>query len=446
MPYKGAVITNVSEGSIAADLGVEPGDYLFKINGEQVFDIISYHYLCVDQELQIEIVKPDGEHWLLDIEKDYGEDLGIEFAHPTFDGLKRCSNNCLFCFVQQMPKGLRKGLYVKDDDYRYSFLHGNFITLTNMKPKDWEYIYRWHLSPLYISVHTTNPDLRRKLMGNKRSGEIMDQLKELAKNGINMHTQIVLCPGLNDGIELERTVNDLSSFYPAVQSIAIVPVGLTSCREGLYPLRRVTKTEAQKIIDKIKNWQEDFRNRFDYGLVYGSDEFYILAEAPIPDNIYYDDYPQTENGIGITRLFIDEFEEEINHIPHVLSEPHCVAIATGTLIAPIMEKLVQKITKKTSNLEIKVVPVVNRFFGSEVTVAGLLTGKDLLIGLKEVSNWLKDNNGTIIIPDVMLKSDDTVFLDDMTPDMLSSELKLPVEVAKTTGRGLIEAVIGKKLK
>ncbi|WP_338832731.1 hypothetical protein MHLNE_14000 [Moorella humiferrea] len=442
MTEKRAVITYVRPGSIAAEMGICPGDILLTVNGEQVTDFIVYRYLTADENLEVEVAKPDGERWILEIEKDYGEDLGLEFASATFDGLRRCRNKCIFCFVDQMPLGLRSSLYVKDDDFRYSFLHGNFITLTNLKPEDWDYIFRWHISPLYISVHTTNPLLRNKLLGNPRAGEIMTQLKRLAAAGIVMHTQIVLCPGLNDGPELERTIKDLGGLFPAVQSIAVVPVGLTSSRKHLYPLRRVTPEEATAIIDQIEVWQASFRRRYGCGLVYGADEFYLLAGLPLPPAAYYDEFPQVENGVGLTRLFLDDFDAALAHAEPRPDGPRRIAIATGTLAAPLLKELLPKIKAKAGELELMVVPVTNHFFGPEVTVAGLLTGRDLIEGLKGTVSWLRGEEGWVLIPDVMLKREALIFLDDLTPEVVARELGVKVEVVPTNGKGLMAGCCG----
>jgi len=439
--YQGAVVSAVRPGSIAAELGITPGDVLVAINGEPVTDLIIYRYLCADENLEVEIIKPDGEPWMLDVEKDYAEDLGLEFTSPTFDGMRHCTNKCLFCFVDQMPPGLRPGLYIKDDDYRYSFLHGNFITLTNLKPGDSDYIYRWHLSPLYISVHTTNPDLRCKLLGNCRGGYIMEQLKKFAEAGIQMHTQIVLCPGFNDGQELQRTVADLSSLFPAVQSIGVVPVGLTSHRGELFPLQRVSPGGARRVVDRLEEWQANYRSRLGRGLVYGADEFYLLAGLPLPPAAYYDDFPQTENGIGITRLFLDEFEAALSNPPRNLPRPSRVVVATGTLAAPLLQQRVQQLTTSFTALEACVIPVSNGLFGPEVTVSGLLGGKDLLAGLKEAATWARGKNGIVLIPEVMLKNDAQVFLDNLTPDRLAAELGLPVKIVPTTGEGLVQGIL-----
>ncbi len=436
MPCRGAVISAVQPGSIAAELGIASGDILVTINGEPITDLIVYYYLMVDESLELKIVKPEGESWLLDIEKAYGEDLGLKFSGPTCDGLRRCTNKCLFCFVDQMPPGLRSGLYIKDDDYRYSFLHGNFITLTNLKPKDREYIRRWHLSPLYISVHATDPELRCRLIGNRNGRGIMEQMAELAAAGIQMHTQIVLCPGINDGRQLERTVTDLASLFPAVQSIGIVPVGLTAYRQGLFHLRSVSPADAERLTGQFQAWQKYYRAQYGRGLVYGADEFYLLADLPIPAAAYYDNFPQTENGIGITRLFLEEYETARSAVPLKQTPAGRIIVATGILAAPLLKRLVPELTRGYPDLEIKVVPVTNTLFGPRVTVAGLLAGRDLLTGLRKVVDWARDKKGIVALPDIMLKSDESLFLDDTTPEMLAQELKLPVKVIPATGKGL----------
>ncbi|MDN5345310.1 MAG: hypothetical protein PWQ18_1424 [Clostridia bacterium] len=441
LPDQGADIAAVRPDSIAAELDIQPGDILVSINGKPVPDIIVYRYLCAEENLEVEIRKPGGDRWLLEIEKDYDQDLGLEFAAPTFDGLRHCRNKCLFCFVDQMPPGLRPGLYIKDDDYRYSFLHGNFITLTNLKPRDWEYILHWHLSPLYISVHTTNPELRRKMLGNPRGEDVIAQLRKLAAAGIQIHTQIVLCPGLNDGLELERTIKDLGSFYPAVQSIAIVPVGLTSRREKLFPLRRVTAEEAARVGERISTWQEKFRRSFDRGLVYGADELYLLAGLPLPPAPYYDDFPQTENGVGLTRLFLDAFTTALASISRPDVRQRRVVVATGALAAPVMAELVGAAVTRAANLEARVASLANHFFGPQVTVAGLLTGQDLLKGLKEYVPWLRARGGSVLIPGVMLKRDEPVFLDGLTPARLAAELGVEVQVVPATGEGLVAGLL-----
>ncbi|SMB98311.1 putative radical SAM enzyme, TIGR03279 family [Thermanaeromonas toyohensis ToBE] len=437
-------ISSVRPESIAASLGVEPGDELISINGEPVPDIIAYRYLTAAEEIEVEIAKPDGQRLILEIEKDYHEDLGLEFAEATSDGLRQCRNRCLFCFVDQLPPGLRPSLYVKDDDYRYSFLTGNFITLTNLKPRDWEHICRFRLSPLYISVHTTNPDLRAYILGNKRGAYILDQLKRLKEAGIEFHTQIVLCPGLNDGPELDKTLEDLSFFFPALRSIAVVPVGLTSHREGLFPLQRYTREGALQVVEQIERWQRYFKRLVGSRLVYAADEFYLLAGLELPPARCYEGFPQEENGVGLTRRFLDSFRQEMRNlfakgrIPGSL--PRRILIVTGELAAPLLKELVGELSRKIQDLEIRVMAITNHFLGAEVTVAGLLSGQDIFRGLKES----KVKEGEIVfIPSIMLKKGEDVFLDGWSIADLRERLGIEIEVIPTSGRELVRALLGR---
>lgn len=439
-----AKINSVRPGSIAASLGVEPGDELVSINGEPVLDIIAYRYLTAAEEIEVEIVKADGQRLILEIEKDYNEDLGLEFAEATFDGLRRCQNKCLFCFVDQLPPGLRSSLYVKDDDYRYSFLTGNFITLTNLKPQDWERICRFRLSPLYISVHTTNPDLRAYILGNKRGAHILEQLKRLKEAGIEFHTQIVLCPGLNDGPELDRTLEDLFSFFPALRSIAVVPVGLTSHRKGLFPLKRYSREEALQVVEQVERWQRRFKRLVGSRLVYPADEFYLLAGLKLPPARFYEGFPQEENGVGLTRRFLDSFRQEIRkffaqgRLPASL--PRRILIATGKLAAPLLKELVDELQDKIQDLEIRVVSITNNFLGAEVTVAGLLGGEDIFRGLKEAQVKEGEN---VFIPSVMLKRGEDVFLDGWSLSDLKERLGIEIQVVAASGRDLARALWGR---
>ncbi|HBT46431.1 MAG TPA: DUF512 domain-containing protein [Peptococcaceae bacterium] len=442
---RGATIAAVTPGSIAAQIGLKAGDVLVSVNGEEVEDIIAYRYLTADESLVVEVIKAGGERWVVEIEKDYGEDLGLEFAEAAFDGMRRCNNKCLFCFVDQMPPGLRSTLYLKDDDYRFSFLHGNFITLTNLREEDWERIFRQRLSPLYISVHTTNPVLRAGLLGNGKAGNILEHLTRLQEGGIEFHTQIVLCPGVNDGKELDRTLSDLADFFPALGSIGVVPVGLTAYREKLYPLRRYSAEEARAIIGQIEDWQREFRSRFGRGLVYAADEFYILGGRPLPEAPAYDGFPQEENGIGLTRIFIDEFHRELAAKHKTLKtcgregEKTRAVIATGRLAAPVLEELVKAAKARMPGLEARVVGISNSFFGPQVTVAGLLTGQDLARGLREADVAPGER---ILLPDVMLRKDDQVFLDDWTVEDLRLRLDREIEVVPTGGAALARALLG----
>ncbi|MGB9802579.1 DUF512 domain-containing protein [Desulfofundulus sp.] len=430
---QGLEIEKVAPGSIAAELGMEPGDRLVAVNGLPVEDILDYRFLTCEEELTITLVKANGEEWVCDVEKDYDDDLGVDFAGGGLEPIRRCQNRCLFCFVDQMPGGLRPSLYVKDDDYRLSFTHGNFITLTNLNERDLERIVRQRLSPLYISVHTTNPALREKMLGHPRAGKIMEQLNRLAGGGIELHTQVVLCPGINDGVELERTVKDLVNLWPAVRSIAIVPVGLTRYREGLSPLRTFTREEAAGIVEQVQNWQDHCLERCARAVVFASDEFYLLAGREVPPAFRYDDFPQTENGVGLVRLFLDEWEKVARTLPRAVARPRHVTVATGVLAGEILAPVVERLNE-IDNLAVELAVIPNRLFGPQVTVAGLISGRDILAALEG------ENPGqTLVLPAVMLRRPDQVFLDDMTVAELSNRLDRPVIVVDGPAE-LVEAV------
>ncbi|HHW44222.1 DUF512 domain-containing protein [Desulfofundulus thermobenzoicus] len=435
---RGLAVEGVAPGSIAAQLGVEPGDRIADINGQPVEDILDYRFLTSDEELALVLIKPDGEEWLLEIEKDFDEDLGITLAGGGLGPTRRCQNRCLFCFVDQMPPGLRPTLYVKDDDYRLSFTQGNFITLTNLQERDFRRIIRLRLSPLYISVHTTNPQLREKMLRHPRAGEIMSRLRQLAGAGIALHTQVVLCPDLNDGVELERTVEDLLSLGHAVRSVAIVPVGLTRHREGLYPLRTFTPGEAREIVERVRRWRDRCLARREEAVVFASDEFYLLAGVPVPPASHYDDFPQTENGVGLVRLFLDGWQEVARRLPRQMSRPRRVTVATGVLgekvLAPVIHRL-----NRIRNLSVELAVIPNRLFGEQVTVAGLISGGDILAALRG-----KDPGQPLIIPPVMLRRGEAVFLDDMTVGELSRKLDRPVAVAEGPAE-LAAACLGRPL-
>ena len=324
------IIESIKQGSIADELGLEPGDELLTINGEKPQDLIDYRFMCADDQLEIEVQKKNDEVWSCEIEKEYDEDLGLGFTSDTFGGIRNCANKCLFCFVDQMPANLRDSLYVKDDDYRMSFLHGNFVTLTNLSEKDLTRIITMRLSPLYISVHTTNPELRVKMLGNKQAGKIMEQLTALAENGIEMHTQIVLCPEVNDGNELERSISDLTGLWPQVKSVAVVPVGLTRYRNDLFMLRKFTAAEAGRLINMVDEFQKKFTRKYGTPLVYLADEFYVMAQKDFPSDDSYGEYPQLENGVGLVRLFYDSFSELESSLPDSVEKHVKIALVTGS--------------------------------------------------------------------------------------------------------------------
>lgn len=428
----GLIIERVVPGSIADEMGLAPGDRLISINGSHVRDLIDLRFFETEENLSIEVITAGGEEWVLDVEKDYDEDLGLEFE-DGFGRTTRCSNRCVFCFVDQMPPALRESLYIKDDDYRLSFWSGNFITLTNVVDNELERIARQRLSPLYISVHTTNPGLREFMLGNKRAGLIMEQLRFLAAAGIEMHAQIVLCPGINDGLELEKTVNDLAGLWPSVNSLAVVPVGLTQFRESAYPLRSVTPAEARQIVKWAGLKQEEFLSRLDNPFVFVSDEFYLLAGEKVPPLECYAGFPQLENGVGLIRLFWEEWEEAKKVLPQEI-KPLKVTIATGALGAIVLRQVVARLNE-IKGLKVTLKTIKNYFFGQRVTVTGLVTGQDLIDQID--SRTIGD---LLILPGVMLKQDEELFLDNLTLTGLAEQLKSRVAVVKGP-RQLVEVLL-----
>jgi putative radical SAM enzyme (TIGR03279 family) len=383
----GGVISAVAPDSIAEAIGIQPGDVLLAINGHVLRDVLDVQFYAADEELEL-LVRQDDSEILYEIERDYDTLLGLDFSLPTFDGMRRCRNHCEFCFVAQMPPHLRRSLYVRDDDYRYSVLYGSFITLTNLRPEDWERFEEQRLSPLYVSVHATDPDLRRRLLGREDAPDIVPQLDRLAGLGIEVHAQVVLTPGLNDGAHLVRTVSDLVARYPAVQSIGVVPVGLTRYHRG--GCRRYTAEEARAVIDQVAPLQQTYRQQYGASVAHLSDEWYLLADVDVPPDDAYDDYPQIENGIGLVRQFLDDWsalEAKVGALPGVepgrtassRQGPRCT-LACGTLVAPLMARLARALSER-SGVAVQVVPVANRMFGETVTVSGLLAGEDLVAAL-----------------------------------------------------------------
>jgi len=420
MPTRGLVVKDVASDSIAAELGVERGDTVLQINGTDIKDIIDYKFYSADENLQVLLQKNDGERWLLEIEKDFDESLGIDFRGDGIGRTRRCRNKCVFCFVDQMPARMRPSLYVKDDDYRLSFAQGNFITLTNAGTAELERIAGMRLSPLYVSIHTVNPALRQKIMGHPGAGRIMEQLNFLARAGIEMHTQAVLCPGLNDGAELERTIRELGSLWPAVRSLAVVPVGLTAHRRGLHHLRPYRQEEARTVVKQVQHRQKEFISRYGYPLVFAGDEFYLTAGIPVPPAARYGGFPQTENGVGLVRLFKDQWSKVRRKLPRAAAKPVRVAVVTGLLAGPLLRQVADELNRIG---QVEVLPYVlkNNFFGHNVTVAGLLTGQDLINGL--TGHELGEK---VLIPSVMLREGDATFLDDVTVDEISRRLGTPV--------------------
>jgi putative radical SAM enzyme (TIGR03279 family) len=402
----------VSPGSTGERAGLRPGDRILTINNEEVCDVIDFQFSAADERLTLLIRKQGGQTKKLALSKDIDDNLGLEFSPMN---VKRCRNRCIFCFVDQMPAGCRKTLYVKDDDYRASFLYGNFITLGALSEADWSRIFKQRLSPLYISVHATEPELRSSLLRNRKVTPILENLKRLADGGIRMHTQIVLCPGVNDGSHLVRTIEDLSGLFPAVLSIAVVPVGLTAYRRGLVQLRTYTKKEARGVLDIIRSFERRFTKRFKTRLVFPSDEFFIKAAEPVPAASFYEDFPQIENGVGMVASLFREVSS--TRLPARV-EPVFATLVTGVSFARVSRPVLDRL-KGIEGVRLRQVVVPNRFFGPSVTVTGLLTGSDILSALRG-----KRLGDLVAVPSNVLKEDERVFLDGMTLDDLERELRV----------------------
>ncbi len=429
------MIKKIEEGSIAQELGLVPGDWLLAINGQQIRDIFDYQYEIQEGYVELLIEKTDGEQWLYEVEKDCEEELGAVFESGLMDEYHSCSNRCCFCFIDQMPPGMRETLYFKDDDSRLSFLQGNYITLTNMDRQELERVARYHFSPINVSVHTIDPELRCRMLHNRFAGDIMDKLHFLAQAGIEMNGQVVLCRGINDGAVLEQTVDGLAGLWPHMRSLSVVPVGLTRYRDGLEPLEPFGKKEAEVLLDAVGVWQERLRKETGVGFIYASDEWYLLAGRPLPSQEMYDGYPQLENGVGMLRLLEEELAEALWEMEGDEREI-CGAVATGLLAAPFLEKYMERIQERFPRVRIRVYPIENRFFGESITVSGLLTGQDIWEQLKE-----RDLGEKLLLPCNMLRSGEEVFLDDWTVSELERRLKIPVSVVDPSGEDLIQAVL-----
>jgi putative radical SAM enzyme (TIGR03279 family) len=405
-------IATVAPGSIAEELELQPGDLLLAVNGAAVADYIAYRFAIADEVVTLAVAR-DGECWEIEIEKEVDEDLGIGFEEDVFDGMRRCANRCVFCFEEQMPAGMRSSLSARDDDFRLSFLHGNFITLTNLRPGEWERILREHLTPLYVSVHATDPEVRRRMIHNRRAGEILPQLRQLGEAGIEAHTQIVLCPGWNDGAVLERTLDDLTALYPTVISVGVVPVGLTGHRPKGPEVRPVSPADADAALAAIERRQAELLGKLGTRLIFAADEFYLATGRPIPPAEAYEGYPQRENGIGLTRIFLDELAA-VKRFP--AGKGRKLTIATGALATPPLELLADRL--RAAGWQAEVIPVPNHFYGGGVNVAGLLTGQDILAALRG-----KELGEMVLLPSVVLNADG-VLLDDLAPEELEWELRV----------------------
>lgn len=441
---EGHKIKTIIPGSIGDELELEPGDRVLAVNDQRIEDVFDYHYLINDEYIELTVLKRDGEEWVFEIEKDAEEDLGIEFESSLMDDYHSCTNKCIFCFIDQLPKGMRSTMYFKDDDSRLSFLQGNYITLTNMKDKDLDRIIKYKLSPINISVHTTNPDLRCMMLHNRFAGKIMEQIQKLYGAGVLMNGQIVLCKNINDGDELRKTINDLGKFLPYMESLSVVPVGLSDHREGLYPLEPFTPEDAREVIGIIHGYQKIFMEEYGTHFVHASDEWYILADVPLPEEENYDGYVQLENGVGMLRLQEREFhtaldEDVFESVSEVAEEhqkkKHCT-IATGKLAGPFLRKLVADLHVHYPNIQVDVVEVTNYFFGPRITVSGLLTGQDIIRALKG-----RNLGEELLLPINVLRSGEDVLLDDVHVKEIEKTLQVPVRIVQSNGKDLYDALI-----
>ena len=419
--YLGKIL-RVHPGSLAEELELSAGDKILEINGLKLRDIIDLSFAFADEEIEMLVEHDSGEQEMLSFDKDYDEELGAEFESAVFDGIRRCANNCYFCFVDQVAPHMRDSLSIKDDDYRMSFLYGNFVTMTNMVEADFQRIARYHLSPLFISVQATNPVLRAEMLRCKRADILLEQLDRLQQADIEYHSQVVLCPGINDGAELERTIGDIAGRQPYALSLAIVPVGLTKFRQDCYPLQLFDAAGAGKVIDQVELWQHRIRQASGRSFIYLGDEFYFLAGRPLPPTEMYDGFPQLDNGIGLARNFIDEWEKAASPAAGY-QEPLHIDVVTGTSVAPMFRELIT--TLEDENLKVRVLPVPNRYFGETVNVSGLLTGQDILTVL-QAAEGPRDG---VILPEGALRTGENVFLDDMKLSDIEDRLQVRVETA-----------------
>lgn len=435
MKHKTHIIKEIEAGSIAEELGLGPGDELISINGNSIKDVLDYHYLIKDEFLNVLIRKPDNEEWELEIEKDYDDDLGIIFEEGLMDSYNSCRNKCIFCFIDQMPPNMRETLYFKDDDARLSFLQGNYITLTNLSDEEVDRIIFYKLSPINISIHTTNEELRCRMLKNRFAGSSLKKMKRLKDAGIIMNGQIVLCKGWNDKEELENTIHDLSAFLPELQSVSIVPVGLTKFRDKLTPLEPFTIEESREVIETIHRWQHIFLTHYGTRFIYGSDEWYINAGLPVPDEEAYEGYPQIENGVGMLRSFSEEFYSYINELTGDEREKE-ISIGTGVLASCYISRMVADLNAKFPNIKIHIYTIENDFFGKNITVAGLLTGGDIIKQLKD-----KALGKSLLLPDVLLRHGETILLDDITVDDMERTLQTSIRIVQSDGKSFIDTIL-----
>lgn len=432
-------IAKVIQGGIGEELGFEEGDILLSINGTEIKDIIDYKFLLADDYVEVEILKPNNEIWEFEIEKEYGEDLGIEFQQAILDRAKSCTNKCMFCFIDQLPKGMRETLYFKDDDSRLSFLQGNFVTLTNMKDEDIDRIIRYRISPINVSVHTTNPELRVKMLKNRFAGNVYERLEKLAAAGITINAQIVTIPNVNNGDELIKTIEDLYKLYPSIQNVAAVPVGITRYRDNLEALEIYNEETAKKELDNIRVLQDKYYKEIGSPFIRLSDEFYVIAGEKIPDEDFYGEYEQLEDGVGMIRLLRNTINNDIESLTDKVGS---FTMVTGTSAYDEIKKVSEKINEKNPKIKVDCYKIINKFFGETITVAGLLTGKDIISQLKG-----KISSKYLIMPDNMFRKgyeqgsvEDKVMLDDLRIKDIEEALGVKVIVCNYSGEDLIKLI------
>ena len=432
------IVKEVKPGSIAEEMEIEAGDKILAIDNTEIEDVFDYQFLVQDTYIEVLVEKPDGEQWLLEVDKEFDEDLGIEFENGLMDEYRHCHNKCIFCFIDQMPKGMRDTLYFKDDDSRLSFLQGNYVTLTNMSDHDVDRICRYNLSPINISFQTMNPELRCKMLNNRFAGEALKKVDVLNEAGIRMNGQIVLCKGINDGEELEFSIKELMKYIPNLESVSVVPVGLSKYREGLYPLEPFEKEDAEKVIALIEKYQKECFEKYGMHFIHASDEWYILAEQELPEEERYDGYLQLENGVGMIRLLSEEFHEELERRKqNILPFQDEVSMVTGRLAYPYIKRMTEEMQELYPGLKIHLYPIRNDFFGEMITVSGLLTGQDIIAQLQG-----KELGTRLLLPQNVLRSGEEVFLDDVTLQEMEKALQVSINIVKSSGCDFVNALVG----
>lgn len=425
--------------SIAEEAGIESGDKILSINGREIEDIFDYRFLIAEEELLLEVQKEDGDIWEIEIEKEQYEDIGIEFENSMLDDAKSCTNQCIFCFIDQLPKGMRDTLYFKDDDSRLSFLMGNYVTLTNMKDSDIDRIIKYHMSPINVSVHTTNPELRERMLKNRFAGNVVNRIQRLVDAGITVNCQIVSCRGVNDGAELDRSIQDLVGLYPGVSSISIVPVGITRHREGLARLIPYDSQSSSQLIDQVEEWQQRYLERYQSRIVYIADEFYIMAGRKLPRYKDYEDFPQIENGVGLVAVLQHEVYEYLKEGEGLsrTEKKRSISIATGVSAHRFIKELAKAVEQKFDHVRVNVFEIKNNYFGENVTVTGLLTGTDLFSQLSG-----RELGEELLLCKSMLRSGESVLLDDYTIEMLEQKLNIKITPVENNGKDFVEKILG----